>query len=862
LNNLTPMMRQYLATKEQYQDAILFFRLGDFYEMFFEDAQLASRELEITLTGRDGGQEKKIPMCGVPYHAADNYIARLIEKGYKVAICEQVEDPKAAKGIVKREVVRVITPGTLLDSQLLEEKNNNFLISIVEGKQGYGLAVVDVSTGDFLTTEINTQEAEIKLLEEIIRLQPVECLVPDNFALTKLREKLTQQCVLSTYLDLAFTQQQAYQTLLSHFQVVSLVPFGCENLSLAVQAAGGLLSYLQETQKKSLTHITKLVTYSLGEYMLLDPATRRNLELCRTMKEGQKRGTLFWVLDKTVTSMGGRMLQQWIEQPLLSVEKIQHRLNGVAELKEQAFFRHDLQEQLDNIYDLERLMAKIAYGNANGRDLIALRDSLIVLPAIKDICQQAKSKIVSNLRDSLDLLEDIAILIAQSVAEYPPISLREGGLIKLGYHAEVDKLRLAQTQGKNWIKNLENEEKEKTGIKSLKVGFNKVFGYYLEVTKSNLSLVPKEYQRKQTLSNGERYITPELKEYEELILGAEEKLIELEYQIFNSIREKIAEQVERIQQTAKILAQLDVLASLAEIAVQYNYVKPEVDEADRIEIKAGRHVVIERLMGNNSFVSNDTQLDNKINQIILLTGPNMAGKSTYMRQVALIVLLAQIGSFIPASAAKIGLVDRIFTRIGAADDIITGQSTFMVEMQELANILHNATAKSLIILDEIGRGTSTYDGLSIAWAVAEYLHEEKRIKAKTLFATHYHELTELENHLSGLKNYSVAVKENKEDVIFLRKIIPGKVDKSYGVYVAKLAGLPEAVLSRARDILSDLEQEKEKPQVEKRNEQISLFPEKNNSVIDELLVLDIMSMTPIEAMNKLYELMQKAKQVG
>jgi len=872
------MMQQYLSTKEQYQDAILFFRLGDFYEMFFEDAEVASRELEITLTGRDGGQEAKIPMCGVPFHAADAYINRLIEKGYKVAICEQVEDPKACKGIVRREVVRVVTPGTLMDTHVLEEKNNNFLVAVTADKEGFGLATVDVSTGEFLTTEIQGLENKDKLLEELNRLQPVECLLPTDFSYSKLKENIAFNCIISLHPDAAFERKKAYQTLIDHFQTASLVGFGCEELPLATEAAGGLLDYLQETQKVSLGHITKLVTYSLGEYMLLDPATRKNLELCRTMRAGSKKGTLFWVLDKTVTSMGGRMLQRWIEQPLLKAEKINERLESVEELKNNTFFRQDLREELDRIYDLERLLAKVVYGNANGRDLLALRDSFGVLPQVKDLCQNAESKKIISLQENLDLLEDVYQLIMKSINDSPPVSVREGGLIKEGYDSEVDKLRKAQAEGKDWIKNLEATEREKTGIKSLKVGFNKVFGYYIEVTKSNLSAVPLDYQRKQTLSNGERYITPQLKEYEELILGAEEKLVDLEYQIFTRIREVIAGQIERIQKTAKVLAQLDVLSSLAEVAIQYNYTKPIIDSGDVITIEEGRHAVIERILRDNYFVPNDTYLDNKENQVLLITGPNMAGKSTYMRQVALIVLLAQIGSFVPAIKAHIGIVDRIFTRIGAADDIITGQSTFMVEMQELANILHNATPKSLIILDEIGRGTSTYDGLSIAWSVAEYLHNDANVKAKTLFATHYHELTQLEENFSGIKNYSVAVKEDQEDVIFLRKIIPGKVDKSYGVHVAKLAGLPENVLARAREILKKLEQKEEdslalpnkmlsfEQKANRKNarelkaaNQMPLFSVESNPLVEELASLDVMSMTPLDAINKLYELIQKAK---
>lgn len=873
-------MRQYLATKEQYQDAILFFRLGDFYEMFFQDAETASRELEITLTSREGG-DKKIPMCGVPYHAANSYIARLIEKGYKVAICEQVENPKACKGIVRREVVRVVTPGTFMDTQILEEKNNNFLIALIEDKEGFGLATVDVSTGEFFTTQIRGEESESKVIEEVIRLQPVECLLPPNFAKNKVKEIVDSQCLLSFHGEAAFESREAYQTLTKHFKTPTLISFGCEELPLAIGAAGGLLNYLQETQKISLGHITQLNTYSVGQYMLLDPATRKNLELCRTMRVGNKKGTLFWALDKTVTSMGGRKLQQWIEQPLLKVDDICQRLDAVEEFKNNVFLRQDLREELKRIYDLERLLAKIVYGTANGRDLIALRDSLEVLPKIKEVSQMATSIKIQTLLEELELLEDLTKLIRISIEDYPPISVREGGIIRLGYHEEVDKLRHAQREGKDWIKNLEAKERERTGIRSLKVGFNKVFGYFIEVTKSNLSLVPIDYHRKQTLSNGERYITPELKEYESLILGAEEKLIDLEYLLFTNIREQVSLQVEGIQKTAKILAELDVLSALAEVALQYDYIKPKIDDGDTIHIEDGRHVVIERVLKDNSFVPNDVYLDNGENQILLITGPNMAGKSTYMRQVALIVLLSQIGSFVPARAAHIGVVDRIFTRIGATDDILTGQSTFMVEMQEVANILHNATTKSLIILDEVGRGTSTFDGLSIAWAVTEYIHNQTYLRGKTLFATHYHELTQLEELLSGVRNYSVAVKEDEEGIVFLRKIIPGKVDKSYGIHVAKLAGLPKEVLDRANEILANLEkseQDKTTPVAKKMlpfeqkttkkstkdfkvSNQIPLFPAGGNQVVDELLGLDVMSMTPLEAMNRLYDLIQKAKKL-
>lgn len=860
---MTPMMQQYTNIKQQHQDCILFFRLGDFYEMFLDDALLASRELEITLTSRDGGEQGKIPMCGVPYHSADSYIARLIEKGYKIAVCEQMEDPKQAKGIVKRDVIRIITPGTILDNQMLEEKTNNFLIAVFAFAEEYGLATVDVSTGEFLTTEIKGEDALTKLTEEIIRLQPAECVLADNCA-EDLKRLLKQFCLISYVEDRDFQFASASLCLTEHFGLKSLV--GCDGLSLAVSAAGGLLAYLKMTQKCSLQHITKLVPYSTGTYMVLDPVTRKNLELSKTMHDRKKKGTVFWALDRTVTSMGGRMLQQWIEQPLLNIKDINLRLDSIEELINNVFLREDLKENLKNVYDLERLMTKIAYGTANARDLLMLRDSLTVLPKIKALLSKAKSSRLKFLEENLDCLSELNALITASVNEEPPVSIREGGIIKPGYSQEVDRLKEAQVNGKIWLKELEAEEKAKTGIRNLKIGFNRVFGYYLEVSKSNIGLVPDYYLRKQTLANGERYVTEKLKEYEELLLGAEEKLIDLEYRLFTEIREKTAQEMKRVQKTAKTAAELDVLLSLSEVALNYNYSKPTVDNGEEIIIQEGRHLVIERLQSEQLFVPNDTLLNHQENELLLLTGPNMAGKSTYMRQTALIILLAQIGSFVPAKMAKIGLVDRIFTRIGAADDIITGQSTFMVEMQELANILSNATRKSFIILDEIGRGTSTYDGLSIAWAAVEYL--QKKLQARTLFATHYHELTELADKLERVENYSVAVKEEKGEIIFLRKIVPGKVDRSYGVHVAKLAGLPASLLKRADELLHELEKESRQetePLPEKEEEkpvQMSLLAEPDNSVLSELRELDVLAMTPLEAINKLYELQKKAFKQG
>lgn len=871
MDGATPMIQQYRAIKEKHRDAILFFRLGDFYEMFFEDAELAARELEIVLTGRDGGKALgRVPMAGIPYHSAEGYVARLIEKGYKIAICEQVEDPKEARGIVRREVIRIITPGTLVEPRLLDEKRNNYLAAIVGGKEGFGLAAADASTGEFMATEIGGPEALRILQSELARLDPAECLLEPGLVGTSVaafvRDHL--RSTLTAYQASAFSHYSAYQQLTGHFGVTSLRGYGCEGLSLLIGAAGALLSYLEETQKTSLGQITGLSVYHPGAYMVLDQATRRNLELTRRIGDGSRRGTLLSVIDRTVTAMGGRTIRAWVERPLLRLDQILGRQSAVAELASETILRADLRDLMRSIYDLERLAGRVAHGSANARDLIALRLSLGVIPRIRELLWSSHAPRLSELAGLLDPLDDVRSLIEKAIEEDPPVSVTEGGIIRSGYSQEVDSLRLATREGKGWIAALEAREKERTGIKSLKVGFNKVFGYYIEVTSANLGLVPADYIRKQTLANAERFVTPDLKEKESLIVGAEDKLMALEYQLFTEIRGAVAEQTGRIQQTARAVAELDALASLAEVAVANRYVRPDMDESDIIEIKDGRHPVLEQVMGEGAFVPNDARLDCGENRLLVITGPNMGGKSTYMRQVALICLLAQMGSFVPAKSARLSIVDRVFTRVGASDDLATGQSTFMVEMTEVANILHGATSRSLIILDEIGRGTATFDGLSIAWAVAEYVHE--KIGAKTMFATHYHEVCELEGLLGGARNYSVAVQEKGEDIVFLRRIVRGGADRSYGIQVARLAGLPRSVIERSREILLTLEQQegerkarrevaaakmRQKPPV-----QLSFFEQKPHPVVEQLLALNIMALTPLEALNELHRLQEKARE--
>lgn len=876
---LTPMMRQYVETKKEYPDCILFYRLGDFYEMFFDDALTASKELEITLTGKNCGLEERAPMCGVPYHAVDGYLNRLVSKGYKVAICEQMEDPATAKGLVKRDVVRIVTPGTNLDTQALDESRNQYIMCVVYIADRYGLSVADVTTGDYFVSEIDDSE---KLFDEIYRYMPSELICNEAFYMSGMDLDLLKEKLGITIYTLDawyFDDEICARTLKDHFHVGALEGLGLADYDCGVIAAGALLKYLLETQKQDLSHITGLTVYASGKYMLLDSSTRRNLELCETLREKQKRGSLLWVLDKTKTAMGARTLRKYIEQPLIRKKDIEERLDAVAELKDQAISREEIREYLSSVYDLERLMCKITYQSANPRDLIAFERSLSMLPHIRCILQDMSSTLLKELYQELDPLEDLCALIQKAIVDDPPIAMKEGGIIKDGYHEEVDRLRTAKSKGKEWLARLEEQEREKTGIKNLRIRYNKVFGYYLEVTNSFKNLVPDYYTRKQTLANAERYIIPELKELEDTILGAEDKLYALEYELYSEVRDAIAAEVLRIQKTAKAVARIDAFASLALTAERNQYVRPKINEKGTIDIRDGRHPVVEKMIPSEMFIANDTYLDDKKNRISVITGPNMAGKSTYMRQTALIVLMAQIGSFVPASSANIGLVDRIFTRVGASDDLASGQSTFMVEMTEVANILRNATSKSLLILDEIGRGTSTFDGLSIAWAVIEHISNSKLLGAKTLFATHYHELTELEGKISNVNNYCIAVKEKGDDIIFLRKIVKGGADKSYGIQVARLAGVPESVTSRAKEIVEELVQADittrikdiavqggEKPKIKAKHydevdlAQMSLFDTvKDDDVIQEIEDLDLANLTPIDALNTLYQLQNKLK---
>ena len=876
----TPMMQKYLETKEQYPDCILFYRLGDFYEMFFEDAITVSKELELTLTGKSCGQEERAPMCGVPYHAVEGYLTKLVSKGYKVAICEQVEDPKLAKGLVKREVTRIVTPGTLLDAQALDESKNNYIMCIVYIADRYGVSIADVTTGDYFVTELPDSS---KLKDEISKFAPSEIICNESFYMSgmdledmKSRLGITIYSLESWYFDDAICRNK----LMEHFKVSSLSGLGLEDYDCGVISAGALLQYLLETQKNDLSHMTHITPYKTGKFMMLDSSTRRNLELCETLREKQKRGSLLWVLDKTKTAMGARALRKYLEQPLIDRNSIENRLDAVAELKEQAICREEIREYLTPVYDLERLITRITYGTANPRDLTAFSGSLEMLPPIRYILEDMHSTLITEIYDNLDTLEDLCNLVKAAIAEEPPIAMKEGNIIRDGFNEEVDKLRKAKSEGKSWLAKLEEEEREKTGIKNLRIKYNKVFGYYLEVTNSYKNMVPDYYMRKQTLANAERYITPELKELEDTILGAEDKLYALEYELYCTVRDTIAGEVERIQKTAKAIADLDVFTSLALVAERNNYVRPKINETGVIDIKDGRHPVVEQMIPDGTFICNDTYLNDKKQRISIITGPNMAGKSTYMRQAALIVLMAQIGSFVPASKANIGLVDRIFTRVGASDDLASGQSTFMVEMTEVANILRNATSKSLLILDEIGRGTSTFDGLSIAWAVVEYISDPRLLGAKTLFATHYHELTELEGKIDNVNNYCIAVKEKGDDIVFLRKIVKGGADKSYGIQVAKLAGVPDIVINRAKEIVEELSDEditirvseiagkdpepKKKKKTQKYDEvdiaQFSLFDTvKDDDVLEELKNIDVGNLTPIDALNTIYRLQNKLK---
>jgi len=862
----TPMMRQYMEIKAQYPDAILFFRLGDFYEMFMEDAVTASRILDITLTSRNKGSAEEVPLCGIPYHSCQPYVAKLVEAGHKVAICEQVEDPKVAKGIVRREVVRVITPGLVVDSDTLTPNENNFLAAVsLADKKGCGVAVLDITTGEFRVTQAEGCDAA---RSELVSLQPREILVAEDQrqALEAVLRSVSGNWLVNVVPDWVVDLEPSQQRLLDFFNCASLDRFGCASLPEAVRAAGAVLYYVEQTQKGMAGHIRPLVTYHSCDYMVLDNSTRRNLELTATLQDGGRRGSLLGVLDRTVTAMGGRKMRQWIHHPLVDLEAIKHRHEAVRELMVESLLRGDLRDDLDGVYDLERLNSKIAMGNANAKDLVALRRSLERLPGILLGLNSLQSGLACVFCQRIDPLQDVADLIGRALVADPPFVLREGGLMRDGYHPELDELRDIRRNGKTWIARLEAEQRERTGISSLKVRFNKVFGYYIEVTRTHLGRVPEDYQRKQTLANAERFITPQLKEYEEKVLGAEDRLFELEFELFQQLREQIALQGRRVQQTAEALAELDVILSLADVAHSRDYVCPTMDDSDRLVIEGGRHPVIEAMNLGEHFVPNDVEMDCRENQIMIITGPNMAGKSTFMRQVALITLMAHMGSLVPAKSAHIGLVDRIFTRVGASDNLAQGQSTFMVEMTEAAHILNHATARSLIVLDEIGRGTSTFDGISIAWAVAEYLHDNGQVAAKTLFATHYHELTDLTLTCNRAINLNIAVREWNEQIIFLRKIVKGPASHSYGIQVARLAGLPDAVISRAREILANLESGElvgeGQPRLARRSghgpnlpaAQMSLFDNAADPLREKLANLDISVISPLEGLNFLHEL--------
>lgn len=866
----SPMMQRFLKTKEEYKDCILFYRLGDFYEMFFDDAITASRELELTLTGKDCGQEERAPMCGIPHHAAEIYVSKLISKGYKVAICEQLEDPKTTKGIVKRGVIRVVTPGTIVDSNMLEERKNNYIMSIYKTGIYFGISICDISTGEFYSAEIKDNYNFPMLLDEIARYTPSELVINSMMAdsteeINKIKERF-ENIYITKFNDKFYTNE--LNNLNLRFNIIDNNGRNIENLqerTLAVSSINALVEYIEETQKTSLDHINKITIYYLSKYMALDINARRNLEITEKMRDKSKKGTLLWVLDKTSTSMGGRCLRRWLNDPLVDVVEINKRLDAVKELKDDIILRGDITENLKKVYDIERLAGKMAYGNANARDMVTLKNSLSKLPEVKSILANCKASLLKELYNKLDELQDIYQLIENAIVDDPPMTIKDGGIIKLGYDDEIDKLKTAQTEGKSWLVHLEAAEREKTGIKNLKIGFNKVFGYFIEVTKSYLNQVPDRFIRKQTLTNAERYITEELKNLENQILGAEEKVVNLEYNAFVNIREEISKNVVRLQTTSEVISNLDVLTSFAEVAEDMNYCRPEVNSLGTIDIKNGRHPVIEKILGAGSFVENDTYLDKEENRLSIITGPNMAGKSTYMRQVALITLMAQCGSFVPAESAKIGVVDKIFTRVGASDDLSMGQSTFMVEMMEVATILKEATTNSLVILDEIGRGTSTYDGLSIAWAVAEFIADKEKCGAKTLFATHYHELTELEEKLEGIKNYSIAVKEKGEDIIFLRKIVRGGTDESYGIHVAKLAGVPKIVTEKANEILRNLERKniltgkKEKQDKKQVEGQFDMYNYKLAEIAHEVDKINLNELTPIDALNTLVRIKEKMK---
>ena len=903
---LTPMMRQYMTIKENYQDCILFYRLGDFYEMFFDDAKTASRELELVLTGRECGLEERAPMCGIPFHAAANYISRLVSKGYKVAICEQVEDPAQAKGIVKRDVIKIITPGTFIENSTDEEYKNTYIMSIVEEDGYFGIASSDISTGEFKTTFF--KNLKTTLLDEISKILPKEIVVDINFSEDTLNDIRSVNNCLITKKDIKTFKCDDYE-LIQQFSEVEVSGLN----AVSKYASSILLKYILDTQKINLTNINVLTTYDIVNYMTIDSSSRRNLELTENIKEKSKKGSLIWVLDKTSTTMGGRTLRKWIEEPLISLKDINDRLDSVDELFDDIYFTDELRDLLKNIYDIERIVGKISNKNVNAKDLISLNNSLKKLPEIKEKLSTCKSELLSSWYEKLDTLEDISSILSSALLEDPSTSVKEGNIIKNGYSEVVDDLREAKFNGKEWIASLENKEREFTGIKSLKIGYNKVFGYYIEISKANYSSIPEgRYIRKQTLANAERYITEELKVMEEKILGAEEQLIALEYKLFVELRDKVESQIPRLKNSANIISSLDAITTLAKVAMENDYIRPNINNEGIIDIKNGRHPVVEKVINNGEFVSNDTYINKKENRFLLITGPNMAGKSTYMRQVALITLMAQIGSFVPASYANISVCDKIFTRIGASDDLAGGKSTFMVEMWEVSNILKNATSDSLVLLDEVGRGTSTYDGLSIAWSVIEYISNKEELKCNTLFATHYHELTKLEGIIEGVKNYSVAVKETNEQVVFLRKIVEGGADQSYGIEVAKLAGLPKEVINRAKVILAKLEKDKsfeidklfevelkeeaveneeqakeevaveaiesndvfDKENYHTVNEEVNKFNESKNetiqmdfsmiekeALIKEISNIEVMMMTPLDAMNTLFKIVQDAKKL-
>ncbi|MBE5923802.1 MAG: DNA mismatch repair protein MutS [Lachnospiraceae bacterium] len=877
------MMEMYCKTKEEYKDCILFYRLGDFYEMFFEDAITASRELEITLTGKNCGLEERAPMCGIPFHAYENYMNRLVEKGYKVAICEQVEDPKTAKGIVKREVIKVVTPGTNISDASLHDAKNNYLMSIY-CDDNYGIAFADITTGDFFTTEVSSLS---KVIDEISKFSPVEILVSSNVPIdenTELHVSINDICkkehmMVSVMEDWYYDYEMDINLIKDQFSVMNLEGLGLKDYDCAVRSIGCLIYYLKDTQKGAIGHMNHIRTYNIEDYVVLDSSTRRNLELTETMRDKNKYGSLLWVLDKTKTAMGARNLRAMVEQPLKSAKEIEDRFDVIDAFNNSMISRDELREYLQAVYDLERLMTRITLRTANPRDLIAFKNSIAILPHVRTVLHEFGDGLLHKYDEELDELRDLYDLIEASIVEEPPIMVKEGGIIKDGYNADVDMLKSAKSDGKEWLLDLETKEREATGIKNLKIKFNKVFGYYFDVTNSYKELAPDYFIRKQTLANSERYSSDELEDIAGKILGAEDRLYGLEYDLFAEVRDKLAGEVKRVQKSAKIIADLDALASLAYVAEKNHFIRPQINTEGRIDIKDGRHPVVEKVLANDSFIVNDTLLDNEDNRLSIITGPNMAGKSTYMRQVALIVLMAQIGSFVPASSADIGIVDRIFTRVGASDDLASGQSTFMVEMSEVANILRNATPNSLLILDEIGRGTSTYDGLSIAWAVVEYISSKDLLGAKTLFATHYHELTELEGKLSGVNNYCISVKESGDDIVFLRKIIKGGADKSYGIQVAKLAGVPDVVLSRAKEISSELSDHDinvtaaadimpqilsaDKNKKGKKKEtagQLSLFENaEESSVVADIKALDLSNMTPMKAMLYLNDLQERLK---